>query len=124
MADQHSAASGGVEGVTICGDCHGPVAFLDTRPGRMEALCERCARRDSALDAGQSQAVVTVLGAAVAIAADGGLSRDEILDLAAEAFDDRLNWDMPFPDVPRWARGLFEDDSRFVPLDALEADHG
>jgi hypothetical protein len=115
-----SAESHDVEGVTICSYCHGPVAYLDTRFGRMEAVCDECARRDSAHDAGAAAGAAAVLVAAVKVAGDAGLALVEILAAVETAFEGRWEDDDLFTmtnHLPRWASTKFEDDTRFVPLD-------
>jgi hypothetical protein len=80
----------------------------------MEAVCEKCARRDSAHDCGAACAATAVLTAAAKIANDAGFSLDETLEVVTSAFYEV--WDLPDSPVPHWAAAdSFAEDTRFVP---------
>lgn len=108
----------------VCFLCDAPATHLDLRERHGEARCVKCAARESGESAGQANAALIMLHNAVLLAADAGMTGQQIRD--------SLEWSLqaarpPFdlPDdrilLPEWALpGSFEDDTRYVPLTSGE----
>lgn len=118
-----------VEGVNVCARCHGPVEYLDTRSDP-EAVCGVCARQYSAHDSGIVIEAINCLVRPVNSLSEVGMSRagivaivDAVLEKASRrpCIDDGDLMDLDPPGYPGWARGLFEEDTRFRPLDGSES---
>lgn len=105
--------------LSTCGDCFQPATTLNTQTG--EPLCTACARRYSSREAGAGRAALAVLAHSARIAAyQAGVTEEEIITTIRatlarphyDAYEDGLE---P-PQAPEWTLGLFELDTRYVPL--------
>jgi hypothetical protein len=101
-----------------CDWCGQPADYSDTTARGLMA-CERCARRTSDQERGEAFAALTILQTVAGSLRRAGMEDAGIhraLDFALAA--DGTMWDQPAPMLPAWASGDFEDDTRYVPLNA------
>ena len=107
-----------VEGVNICAHFAGSAQVLDTRAAK-EALCEPCARGESGSDTGLAAASLNAMVRPVWTLLYIGRTKAQVHE-AVEAImdrdDDGDRLDLELAGMPAWASGLFEHDTRFVPL--------
>ena len=108
-----------VQSVNVYAHCEGPDQVRDTRDA-MEVLCEPCAPAESGRDTGLAAARLNAMVRYVWTLPYIGRTKAEVHEAVQAIMDpdddgDRL--DLELAGMPAWASGLFEHDTRFVPLD-------
>jgi hypothetical protein len=101
-----------------CDHCFLTAVVLQVREG--VALCERCARDDSAHDRGEAYAALGILDATLGALSSAGLTGEEIIDVVTCWTENRPHRDEADPPMPAWAAGGFAHDDRFVRLDGAK----